>query len=426
MEYEYGFQMTTSNLRFGPGTTREVGMDLADMGLFKVMVLTDPGLADSAPVKKVLRSLDGEGIGYELFDRVRVEPTLDSFKEAAAFAEKGGFEGFVAVGGGSTLDTAKAANLYSTYPPAGFLDYVNAPIGKGLAVPGPLKPLFAIPTTAGTGSETTGVAIFDLPEMKAKTGIAHRRLKPHLGIVDPENTLELPPLVAASTGLDVLTHALESYTAIPFNKRPAPDRPLNRPAYQGSNPVSDIWSLEAMRMVAKYLIRAVENPEDMEAKSMMALAASMAGVGFGNAGVTIPHGMSYPVAGMVKDYQAQGYPQDHPLIPHGMAVVLNAPAAFRFTGSSNPQRHLAAAQALGADISGAGPAEAGEVAAQIVIRYMKRLGMPNGLSGVGYTPEDIPTLVQGTLPQHRVTKLAPRPVGAAELTAIFEDAMIYW
>ncbi len=426
MEREYGFQMATSNLRYGEGTTKEVGMDLADLGLKKVMILTDPGLTESDPVQTVLGSLDGEGVGYEIYDRVRVEPTDSSFKDAIAFAEKGGFDGFVAVGGGSTIDTAKAANLYTTFPPAGFLDYVNAPIGKGLAVPGPLKPLYAIPTTAGTGSETTGVAIFDLTEMKAKTGIAHRRLKPTLGIVDPLNTRELPPLVAAATGLDVLTHALESYTAIPFNRRSAPDRPLNRPAYQGSNPISDIWSLEAMRMVAKYLFRAVENPADLEAKGMMALAASFAGVGFGNAGVTLPHGMSYPVAGMVRDYHPEGYPDDHPMIPHGMAVVLNAPAAFRFMGPSSPERHLAGARALGADISGADPEEAGEVAANTIIGYMKRLGIPNGLTGVGYVESDIPALVEGTLPQHRVTKLSPRPVGAEELTAIFRNTMSYW
>src|SRR5204862_6283847 len=162
-----------------------------------------------------------------------VEPTDRSFAAASQAATEGQFASFVAVGGGSTIDTAKAANLYSTYP-ADFLDYVNAPIGRGLPVPGPLKPLIAIPTTAGTGSETTGVAIFDYLEKRAKTGIAHRALKPTLGIVDPENTRTLPPAVAASAGLDVLSHALESYTAAPYTSRPMPPRPLERPAYQGS------------------------------------------------------------------------------------------------------------------------------------------------------------------------------------------------
>ncbi|MFQ5693180.1 MAG: hydroxyacid-oxoacid transhydrogenase, partial [Nitrospinota bacterium] len=262
MENEYAFEIATSNIRFGRGATREIGMDLAELEVRRAMVLTDARLCRLPPVAAVLESLSSRKIEYALFDRVRVEPTDASFREAIEFARAGAFDCFVAVGGGSTMDTAKAANLYATYPPGDFLDYVNPPIGKGLPVPGPLKPLFAVSTTAGTGSETTGVAIFDLVKMHAKTGIAHRRLKPTLGIIDPENTRTLPPLVAASTGLDVLTHAIESYTAIPFHSRPRPESPVLRPTYQGSNPVSDIWSLQAMRMIARYLVRAVENPED--------------------------------------------------------------------------------------------------------------------------------------------------------------------
>jgi len=426
MEYEYAFEMAASNIRFGLGATQEVGMDLAELGAKRVMVLTDPELRKTPVVDRVLTALKEQNIPHSVFDQVRVEPTDTSMMEAIDFARSEPFDGFVAVGGGSTIDTAKMANLYSTYPPDDFLDYVNPPIGKGLPVPGALKPLFALPTTAGTGSETTGVAIFDLEKMRAKTGVAHRRLKPTLGIIDPENTATLPPMVAAATGLDVLTHAVESYTALPFTKRPRPEHPILRPAYQGSNPISDIWALEAMRMVAKYLIREFENPNDVEARSMMALAASFAGVGFGNAGVTLPHGMSYPVSGMVREYQAEGYPKDHPMVPHGIAVVLNAPAAFRFTGSGCPERHLRAAEILGADISGAKAEDAGHIMADTIIDFMKRLGIPNGLNGVGYTVDDIPQLVEGTLPQHRVIKIAPRTVSAEALNEIFADAMRYW
>jgi len=426
MKYDYAFEMAMASIRFGPGTSREVGMDLADLGVKKVMVLTDPTLSELPPVAAVLKSLSEQKIAYSLFDEVRVEPTDTSLKKAIDFARAEPFDGFVAVGGGSTIDTAKAANLYSTYPPGDFLDYVNPPIGKGLPVPGALKPLFAIPTTAGTGSETTGVAIFDLEEIHAKTGIAHRRLKPTLGIIDPENTRTLPTAVAASTGLDVLTHAIESYTALPFNRRPCPERPILRPAYQGSNPVSDIWSLQAMRMLAQYFLRAVEEPSDEEARGMMLLAASAAGVGFGNAGVTLPHGMSYPVSGMVHDYLPEGYPVDYPLVPHGIAVVLNAPAAFRFTAPACPERHLQAAEALGADVSTAKPEDAGRILSDLVIDFMKRLHIPNGLSAIGYNHGDIPKLVQGTLPQHRVIKLSPRPVGEEELAQIFADALVYW
>ena len=426
MAYDYAFEMSTSNLRYGPGVSREVGMDLVDLGVERVMVLTDSNLKEMSPVQKVLEAISDQKIDYALFDQVRVEPTDGSLKEAIAFAQTEPFDGFVAIGGGSTMDTAKVANLYSTYPPEGFLDYVNKPIGKGLPVPGALKPLFAIPTTAGTGSETTGVAIFDLEEMHAKTGIAHRRLKPTLGMVDPENTMTLPRMVTACTGLDVLTHAVESYTALPFNNRPLPERPLLRPAYQGSNVISDLWSLQAMRMTSEYLIRAFNDPEDEEARGMMMLAASFAGVGFGNAGVTLPHGMSYPVSGMVRDYRPEGYNVDHPIIPHGMAVVLNAPAAFRFTAPACPEKHLQAAEALGSGIAGAQSEDAGRILADRVIEIMQSLHIPNGLSAVGYTTDDIPNLVEGTLPQHRVIKLSPRPVGAEDLTQLFADAMLYW
>ena len=425
MERDTAFEMAASNIRFGQGITREVGMDLKDRGLERVMVLTDPNLQEMEPVQTALAAIEREAVEYALFDGVRAEPTDGSFQAAIAFAEEGGFDGFVAVGGGSVMDTAKAANLYTSYP-ADFLDYVNAPIGKGLPAPGPLKPLIAIPTTAGTGSETTGVAIFDLVEMKAKTGIAHRYLKPTLGLVDPDNTRSMPSQVAASTGLDVLSHALESYTAIPFDQRPRPERPQLRPAYQGSNPISDLWSLEALRLMAEHLPRAVADPADDEARGQMSLAAALAGIGFGNAGVHLPHGMSYPVAGMVKTYVPPGYDVDYPLVPHGIAVIVNAPAVFRFTAAACPDRHLKAAEVLGADVRGTTAADAGRVLADRIIEFMRELEMPNGLGALGYGTEHIPELVAGTLPQHRVTKLAPKEAGAEALAAIFEDALSYW
>jgi hydroxyacid-oxoacid transhydrogenase len=370
--------------------------------------------------------LEDNHIPATVYDSVRVEPTDESFQDAIAFANRDSYDAIIAVGGGSTIDTAKAVNLYTTYPPDDFLDYVNPPIGKGLPVPGPLKPLFAIPTTAGTGSETTGVSIFDLVRMHAKTGIASRRLKPTLGLLDPENTRSMPPQVAAASGLDILSHAVESFTALPFSQRPHPDRPLVRPAYQGSNPVSDVWSLQALRMVAQYLVRAVEDPGDDEARANMLLAASYAGVGFGNAGVHLPHGMSYPVSGNVKTYRAPGYTTDHALVPHGFSVILNAPAVFRYTAQASPERHLQAAEALGVDISRCQPADAGRILAERITWFMQRLKTPNGLRAIGYSTSDIPALVEGTLPQHRVTKLAPRPAGPDDLGKLFEEALDAW
>ncbi len=395
------------------------------LGAGRVMVVTDPRLARSEPVEVALDALQVEGIDSALYDQVRVEPTDRSFQDAINFALDGDFDGYLSVGGGSTIDTAKAANLYATYP-APFLDYVNAPIGRGVPVPGELRPHIAVPTTAGTGSETTGVAICDLTELHAKTGIAHRALRPQLGILDPHNTRTLPQMAAASTGLDVLSHALESLTAMPYDCRDAPESPETRPAYQGANPISDIWATKAIEMVSANIVRAIRDTEDDEARSAMLLAAAYAGIGFGNAGVHLPHGMSYPVSGMVRSYSPPGYPPGHPIIPHGMSVILNAPAVFRFTAPTNPAKHLHAAGLMGVDTSDASEEDAGELLSQAIIDLMKETGVPNGLSAIGFTEEDIPTLVEGTLPQHRVTKLSPRPANGDDLAGLFRDAMKYW
>lgn len=353
-----------------------------------------------------------------------------SIKEAIEFARPYAPDAFLAVGGGSVIDTAKLMNLYLCHPENDFLDFVNAPLGKGLPVYKPLKPLIAVPTTAGTGSETTGSAIFDLSSAKAKTGVAHRALKPTLGICDPLNTRTMPSAVHASSGLDVLCHSLESWTAIPYYERiPRPQNPINRPAYQGANPISDIFSLQALRSTVKYLPRAVRDPEDHEAQSEMLLAATLAGVGFGNAGVHLCHGMSYPVSGQNPGYKQNGYEVDYPIIPHGVSVAVTAPAVFAFTGATNPERHLQAAEAFGVDISNVKLESAGEVLSEALAKFLAELGhQPAGLKDLGFKKEHIAGLVEGTLPQKRVLMLAP---GLAEeldeerqqLTDLFEKSM---
>lgn len=425
MPFETVFTMDTSSIKVGAGATREVGADMVRFGARRVMVLTDANLRDSQPLLTTLAALRAAGIDAVLYDGVRVEPTDVSFKDAIRFASDGGFDGFVAVGGGSVMDTAKAANLYSTYP-ADFLDYVNPPIGRGQPVPGPVKPLIAIPTTAGTGSEATGVAIFDFLEMHAKTGIANRALRPVLGILDPDNTRTMPKAIAAASGLDVLSHAIESLTALPYQQRPAPESPVMRPAYQGANPISDIWASKSAELVAANIVRAVHDPEDDEARGQMQLAAAFAGIGFGSAGVHLPHGMSYPVSGMVRDYRPAGVNVDHPIIPHGMSVILNAPAVFRFTAPANPQRHLYAAGLIGADTRDAAPEDGGELIARRLIEIMQQIGVPNGLAAIGFDESDIDALVEGTLPQHRVTKLSPRPASADDLRQLFRDSLVIW
>ncbi|KAJ9069249.1 hypothetical protein DSO57_1020336 [Entomophthora muscae] len=422
---EYAFEMASSNIRFGDNATSEIGMDALNLKAKKVIVITDKNIAKLRPAKAVVESLERHGVQYQVFDQVSCEPTDTSFKLAIDFSKKYQPDLFIAVGGGSVMDTAKAANLYFCYPEADFLDFVNAPIGKGRVIDKALKPLIAVPTTAGTGSETTGTSIFDYEPLKTKTGIAHRALKPLLGIVDPLNTRSMPPNVHAASGLDVLCHSLESYTAIPYSERtPRPKNPIERPAYQGSNPISDIWSIHALRMTVKYLPRAFRNPEDIDAQRNMLLAATYAGVGFGNAGVHLCHGMSYPISGLNKGYQHPQYEATgHGIVPHGVSVAVTSPAVFEFTAPACPERHLEAAEIFGKDISRVKKEDAGLVLGDALREFLAELKIPNGLKAFGFGSSDLDALVKGTLPQHRVTKLAPIPAEAESLHRMFEKSL---
>ncbi|TKW58526.1 Hydroxyacid-oxoacid transhydrogenase, mitochondrial [Colletotrichum tanaceti] len=429
---EYAFEMAASSIRFGPGSTQEVGMDFANMGAKRVAVVTDPTVDGLFAMQQVREALDREGINYKVYNQTRVEPKDSSIREAIDWARPFAPDAFLAVGGGSVIDTAKLMNLYSCYPDAPFLDFVNAPLGNGRPVDKALKPLIAVPTTAGTGSETTGTAIFDLVSKRAKTGVAHRNLKPTLGICDPLNTRTMPAAVKAASGLDVLCHSLESWTAIPFHERvPRPKNPILRPAYQGANPISDVFSFHALRATVKYLPRAVKNQDDYEAQSEMLLAATLAGVGFGNAGVHLCHGMSYPISGQNPGYQHAGYKVSYPIIPHGVSVAVTAPAVFRFTGASNPERHLQAAEVFGVDVSRVRKEDAGAVLADALARFLADLGdQPAGIRDLGFGAEHLDDLVEGTIPQARVLMLAPGletelQKEREQLRGLFEAAMVH-
>jgi alcohol dehydrogenase class IV len=419
------FEVDSSRIKYGSGALAEVGGDARDLGMTRVALVTDPGVAKLPFVETVAQSLRAAGCDVVIYDESSVEPTDTSFAHAIAFARDGKFDGFVSVGGGSSIDTAKAANLYSTYPDE-FDAYVNAPIGKGKPVPGPLRPHIACPTTSGTGSEVTGIAIFDYVAHHAKTGMVSKRLRPTLGVVDPDVTLSLPANVVACSGFDVLSHALESYTARPYTERARPSAGTPRPSSQGANPFSDIACREALRMLGGHIVRAVSDANDYEARERMMFAAMLAGIGFGNAGVHVPHAMSYAIAGQVRGFHAKDYPGSDAIVPHGMAVIVNAPAVFRYTASAGPERHLEAAGLLGGDTRDATPTEAGEALAERIETLMRATAMPGGIEAVGFTRADIPHLRDGAAPQKRLLANSPRPIDGPELEALFASALRYW
>ncbi|MBT3359213.1 MAG: iron-containing alcohol dehydrogenase [Rhodospirillales bacterium] len=419
------FTVGSSNMKFGVGALGELGEDAAALGMTRVAFFTDRTVGATECAAVALASLGKAGMDVAIFDECRVEPTDTSMTAAARFARDGGFDGTVSFGGGSVMDTAKAANLLASHP-GDLLTYCHAPHGQAVAVPGPLKPHIACPTTSGTGAEVTAISVFSLTGRNVKTAIRSNHIKPTMAVVDPLVTETLPANVVAFTGFDVLTHALESYTARPFTRSERAPSAARRSPYQGANPWGDMGSLEAIRLGGEFLVRAVNGPDDREARQNILFAATLAGLAFGNVGVHIPHAASYGVSSLNHDYVAAGYETVDPMIPHGLSVVLNAPAAIRFTAPAEPHRHLSAAAALGADVQGAAPEDAGEILAGRLIELMKNSGIPNGLGGVGYTKEHIPDLAAVTGALKRQLSMSPRPVAEMDLREIFTDALCYW
>jgi len=420
-----GFTLGMPTFTFGRGVLSEAGDQARELDLRRVALFTDRKLAAGPHVAKVVASLKAAGVDVVVYDEVGIEPTDTTLQEAARFAADAHVDGYVSVGGGSVMDTCKSANLYASHP-ASFMTYVNAPIGAGQRVPGPVKPHIACPTTSGTGSETTGIAIFTLASLNAKTGIISRRLIPTVALVDPDVTASLPPMAIASTGFDCMSHSLEAMTARAFPRRLNPARGVQRPVSQGANPFSDLLASQALKLTGEYLVRAVSDPSDEEARSEMMYAAMLSGIAFNASGCHLPHGLSYSVSGLARDWHVDGYPPGKTLVPHGMSVVLNNPSVWRHTAHAHPVRHLQCAQCLGADVAGATHDDAGEVLAGRVISMMKATGMPNGLAALGFGEAQVDALATGAEPQYRVIKNAPIDVGRDELKSMFRGALRYW
>ena len=420
------FTYGSPSLKFGAGSSDEIGHDVAAYGARRALVVTDPGVAATGHPQRIAERLAAAGVEAVVFDQAHVEPTDTSLQEAVDFARDGGpWDAFVAVGGGSSIDTAKAVNLLTTNP-GELMDYVNAPVGRGADPVNALQPLVAVPTTTGTGSESTTICVLDVLSQKVKTGISHPRLRPTLAVVDPRLTATQPPGVTAACGMDILCHALESWTARPFDSYERKEA-AQRVPYCGANPIADMWAERAMSLLATSFRTAVRDGSDEQAREQMAMAATFAGMGFGNAGVHIPHANAYPIAGRVRDFRPAGYnryPDAEPMVPHGMAVSLTAPEAFRFTFEAAPERHLRAAELLAPGDDR--PADARDFLPQVLTDLMRDIGIPNGIGAVGYDEQDIGDLVEGTVKQQRLLATAPRDATEDDLAAILRASLELW
>lgn len=421
-EHDTVFTWAAPALKIGLGAVDETGYELARRGVDRALIVTDAGIAATGWPDRIAENARAQGVECVIYDGVHIEPTDASVLAALDFARSAGSWGaIVALGGGSSIDTAKAVNLLANNP-GELADYLNAPVGKALAPVNPLRPMIAIPTTAGTGSECTAMSILDVLKLQVKTGISHPALRPSLAIVDPQLTVSMPAAVTAACGMDVLCHAVESLTARPYTAV-ARKSPEERVVYCGANPISDLWAEQAIAALSRSLHAAVENGDDLAVRTDVMLAATYAGMGFGNAGVHIPHANAYPIAGRVREYHPAGYPGDEPLVPHGQAVSLTAPAAFRFTFGANPERHVRAAQLLDPGRQTTPDAEKLPAA---LIGLMRGLGIPSGIGAVGYTEADLDVLVEGAVSQRRLLAQAPKQPSAADLRAIFAESLANW
>ncbi|MDR7087802.1 alcohol dehydrogenase class IV [Aeromicrobium panaciterrae] len=417
------FTYGAPGLKFGVGARHEIGFDLGQLGARRVLIVTDPGVAATGAPAEIAETLKAAGIESVVFDRSRVEPTDASMIEAIEFGRsEGPFDAIVAVGGGSSIDTAKAVNLLTTNE-GELMDYINAPVGKAKPPTSPLLPLIAVPTTTGTGSESTTICVLDVVSQHVKTGISHARLRPTLAVVDPELTLSQPAGVTAAAGLDILCHALESYTARPYESYEHKTADQRVP-YCGSNPIADMWSEKALSLMAMSFRTAVHDGGNLAARTEVAMAATFAGLGFGNAGVHIPHANAYPIAGQVRDFRPDDYDADHAMVPHGMAVSLTAPAAFRFTFDASPDRHVRAAELLAPGATR--PDNAAEFLPQVLTELMRDVGIPAGIGAVGFGEGDINSLVEGTMKQQRLLATAPVEVTEDDVAHILDESIELW
>ncbi|MED1466883.1 hydroxyacid-oxoacid transhydrogenase [Bacillus salipaludis] len=392
---------STERIVFGNGAIQQLDSILQRLKAKNILLVTDPGIKNAGILDRVLSLLEQANYHTVVYDLVVPEPPVESAFACYEFAKSQmDIDAVIGLGGGSSIDMAKISALlvaHGGHP----LDY-----GGENQVPGPIAPLIAIPTTAGTGSEVTSVAVLTDVENNLKVGISDNYLRPTVALLDPELTIGLPAYVTACSGIDALAHAIEAYTAKPSPYIQAEGNIL----FQGSMPISDALGYRAIELIAKNLPLAVLQGSNVGARSNMLLGSLLAGMSFSNAGTAAAHALAYPIGGLVK-------------APHGEVTGLLLPYVMEYNASVETEKMINISKAFDIDTERLSDKEAALAASKAVLELLQEIGLPTHLSDIGIKEDDIPEIAEKTLQIDRLIRNNPRVPTQSSLEELLRKAL---
>ncbi len=400
MRTTWNFQIA-GRMVFGRDAIQRVGQLAAEMGFGRILIVTDPSLVDAGIAQQAMSPLSEAGITVEVSTAGQPDPPTHGINQVVEQAREFRPDALLGLGGGSNMDMSKAAAMLIAHG-GSCLDYAGDDV-----VPGPTTPLILVPTTAGTGSETTAAAVLRDSDTGKKFGVLSNYLRPALAIVDPLLTISCPPHVTADSGIDALSHAIESYTAVDNESYPL--AATERSAYQGKQPISDGLAEQAIDLIGRYLRRVVADGNDVEAREGMALAATVAGMAFSNVGVAVVHALEFTVG-----------VEAH--IPHGRGCGLLLPYVMRFNKPPRVAEMAKVATLLGEEVDGLDQQEAAEAGIQAVEKLKADIGIPPRLRDVGVQRDRLTAMAENAFALKRILRVNPRTVTQDDLHSILDSA----
>ncbi|OQC28240.1 MAG: 1,3-propanediol dehydrogenase [Deltaproteobacteria bacterium ADurb.Bin072] len=377
---------TTPRIIMGPGSVKTIGAEVKTLGISRVLIVTDKGVIAAGLMKPIEESLKASKVKYAVFDKVEPDPRYEIVADCVETARQSKAQMLIGLGGGSPMDITKVSAVMLTNKGP-----IGSYFGIGL-IPKPGLPTILIPTTAGTGSEVTPIAILSDEGEKLKKGIVSPYLYPAMGVLDPELTTGLPPHVTAATGMDALIHAIEAYTSI------------------NASTITDMYCIKAIELISKNLRTAFAKGDNIEARTAMMEAALLAGIGFANAGVTAVHAFAYPIGA-----------EFH--IPHGVANTLMLPHVIRFNVLGNLEKFAQLAKPFGLPVEGLDNLAIVDRVIATIDRLADDIRVPRHLADFGVKEKDIPMLAEGVMKVTRLLANNPRTLTLDDAKRIYKAAL---